>query len=113
MISLRHLRHLAAKRAITGLALAACAMAGAISGANAQYYYPAPSYYPPQPPAYYPGPQPYYPAPQPYYTPRPSRTSVAERCATPYGTCQIGPTRAGRGCSCYFPEGKVFGTAVR
>lgn len=113
MMALRQLSRRAAQKALVPVTLVPLAMAGLTTAAAAQYYYPAPRYYPAPPPAYYPQPQPYYPAPQPYYTPRPSRASVAERCATPYGVCQIGPTRAGRQCSCYFPDGKVFGTAVR
>lgn len=100
-------------------------LAGAISGlvlaagpAAAQYppspYYdrPVPTYqpryYPQQPPAY-------YPAPDPYYTPAPRRSGgVANQCATDYGTCQIGPTRPGRYCNCFFPgSGKIPGVAVR
>ena len=102
------------------LLAAACAgtFTMASGAATAQVYYPGgyspPGYYP-QPPAYYPPPV-YYPQQPPvYYTPAPRASrGVAEQCATQFGTCQIGPTRPGRGCNCFFPgSGKIPGVAVR
>ena len=93
-------------------------LAAGAQSAQAQYYG-----YPPPPPPYGYGPPPAYypppvyvpqPVPYPYATPRPSRNAVAEQCATQFGVCQIGPTRPGRGCNCFFPgSGKIPGVAVR